>query len=354
MGKSTHKVLPLAATHERAGALLTSIDGWQLPARYSDPQIEYSNGKYKAALLDKSQTGRIRITGNDGLDLLNRLSTNKLDDLKPGECAQTILTSNKGRIIDLLLVSQMDDNITIITSPDTATKVIDWIDFYTFSEDIKVEDISQKTALLSIVGPEPYASIFNAIPIINPGQNIKTSIYGIEVEIFRTNLLGLSSLSILSDISKISDLWKYLINIGLTPIGEEASEMLRLEHGIPRYGRELGEAFNPLEAGLTSCISFDKGCYTGQEVVLRLKTYNKVQKHLSGIVTKEWKPALGARLEIDGKDVGHITSVAHSPVLGENLALGYVKSGYCEPDQELIIRTETEFSQGRVVQLPLQ
>ena len=108
-----------------------------------------------------------------------------------------------------------------------------------------------------------------------------------------------------------------------------------------------------LEAGLISCINFEKGCYTGQEVVLRLKTYNKIQKHLSGIVTKEGKPAIGARHEIDGKDVGHITSVARSPVLGENLALGYVKSGYCEPDQKLVIRTETESSQGRVVQLPL-
>ncbi len=353
MGKSTHKVLPLATTHERAGAFLTSVDGWQLPARYSDAQLEYSDGKYKAALIDKSQTGRVRITGNDALDLLNRLSTNKLDNLKPGECAQTILTSNKGRIIDLLLVSQMDDSITIVTSPDTATKVIDWIDFYTFGEDIKVEDISQETALLSIVGPEPYASIDNVIPTLDPDQNIKTVVSGIEVEIFRTNLLGLSNISILSDASKVSGLWEYFINAGLRPMGEEASEMLRLEHGIPRYGRELGEAFNPLEAGLISCINFEKGCYTGQEVVLRLKTYNKIQKHLSGIVTKEGKPAIDARLEIDGKDVGHITSVAPSPVLGENLALGYVKSGYCEPDQKLVIRTKTESSQGRVVQLPL-
>ena len=147
------RVTPLHEAQKRAGATFATLDGWQLPQSFGNPLEEYRAARERTALADRSSSGRLRIRGKDALDLLNRLSSNKLIDLAQGEGASTVLTNNKGRIIDLLLVINMGDELLVITSPQTPERVIEWIDLYTFGEDITVEDVTEDTALLSLMGP---------------------------------------------------------------------------------------------------------------------------------------------------------------------------------------------------------
>ena len=347
-------VTPLNSAQKRAGATFASPDGRQVPHSYGNSLEEYRAAREGVALVDRSAFGRLRIKGTDGPDLLNRLSTNKLIDLSSGEGASTILTTAKGRIVDLLLVIHMGDELLVVTSPQTSAKVVEWIDFYTFGEDIAVEDVTEEAALLSLIGPRSGALLREPVSTLDLFGAVQTTVQGVELTVIRTDAPGIAGYDLLVPASQAVEVWEGLLNDGAVPMGEEALEMLRIEQGVPRYGRELGEDFNPLEAGLTPSISFDKGCYTGQEVVLRLQTYNKVQRHLAGIAIKDGSPQPGARLEVDGKAVGQLTSVAHSPKLGHTLALGYVRAGYPVAGQEVGIRSGDHLVQGRVLDLPLE
>ena len=106
-------------------------------------------------LLDRSYIGRLKVTGADGMDLLDRLTTNKLDDLVvTGQGMPTVLTSNKGRILDVLYVLKRDDHLLVLCGPESRQKAVDWIDFYTFAEDVSIQDITEGTAMLAIMGPQ--------------------------------------------------------------------------------------------------------------------------------------------------------------------------------------------------------
>ena len=277
------KTTPLHAAQAKAGAVFASFDGWYLPRAFGDWSREHAAAREGAAVVDRSNFGRLRITGADGLDLLNRLSTNNLIDLGPGEGASTVLTTNKGRIIDLLLVARLGGELLVVTSPGAAEKVVEWIDLYTFGEDIAVQDVTEETALLSVVGPSAGDLLGPGVRSLGLYGACEIDIEGVLVRAVRTDAFGTTGYYILAPASQAEEAWDALARMGAVPMGEDAAETLRVEQGVPRYGRELGEEFNPLEAELLSSISFDKGCYIGQEVVVRLNTYDKVQKRLVGV-----------------------------------------------------------------------
>ncbi|MBF8267705.1 MAG: folate-binding protein YgfZ [Dehalococcoidia bacterium] len=347
------QVTALCKAQGRAGAIFASFDGWRLPKSYGKTADEYRAARKAIALADRSHFGRLRITGADGLDLLNRLSTNRLIGMRPGEGASTVLTTNQGRIIDLLLVINRGDGLLVLTSPQTPARVAEWIDLYTFGEDIAVADVTEETALLSLIGPGAGELLGPEASALGLYGTAQVSLQGLQVPIIRTDAQGIAGYDLLTPASRAEEVWEALLQAGAAPVGENALEMLRVEQGVPRYGRELGEDFNPLEAGLTSSISFDKGCYIGQEVVLRLNTYKKVQRHLKGIVLEEGRPAPGARLEVDGKDVGFLTSVVESPLLGRTLALGYVRAAHAPAGQDIGVRSGEHLAPGKVLDLPV-
>ena len=348
------KSTSLRNAQAKAGAIFATFDGWELPRTYGNTTEEYRAARRGGALLDRSAFGRLRVTGADGLDLLNRLSTNKLIDLTAGEGASTVLTTNKGRIIDLLLIVNLGGELLAITSPQTNEKVIDWIDLYTFGEDIQVRDVTEETALLHIAGPEAAALLGKDAADLSLYGAREISVQGVQAQVIRTDALGIIGFDLLIPVSQSEEAWDALIRVGAVPMGEDAAETLRVEQGAPRYGRELGEEFNPLEAGLLPSISFDKGCYIGQEVVVRLNTYNKVQKRLVGIAVTEGNPLPEQRLEIDGKDAGFLTSVVDSPILESALALGYVRTRHASAGQRVGIRGGDETWQGVIVDLPVE
>jgi folate-binding protein YgfZ len=325
------------------------------PKTFGNTLQEYKNIYENNALANISGHGIIKVMGQDALDLLNRLSTNKLINLDAGQGIATILTNNKGRIIDLIRVINTGQELILITNPNTTQRIIEWMDLYTFDEDIEVDDITPKTSLLSISG-EIIKSILNenSTTISNLYQNEQIVIDGHQVTIIKTDRFGLESFDILMDNSLTNDVWNSLIECGFSPVGSDSLEIVRIEQGVPKHGTELGENYNPLEAGLENHISDSKGCYIGQEVILRLNTYQKVQKRLRGIVLLDEPDMNSSQIEVDGKQVGLITSYAMSPILGKPLALGYLKSSNAEIDQEINIMAKHLEIKGKIIELPLK
>ena len=314
---------------------------------YTDVATEYQALTRAAGLHDSSYTGRLKANGEDALDLLNRLSTNGIVNLAPRQWAPTILTTDRGRILDLISVVNTGDYTLLITSPGCQQTVIDWLDKYTIMEDLTVEDISEETALLTVCGP---ASASLLSKVMQPEQNAGTldgmgryavasgAFGGHEGLLIRRPLGDLTAFDILVAGEDSSATWEALVASGMAPVGLEAFNAALVQNAVPRQGREMSDAYNPLEAGLIGSVDFAKGCYIGQEVIARLDTYQKVQRYL---VRLRFSPGAtaqeGAGLELEGRRVGQVTSVAKLPDTGELAGLGYVRTARANPGETLTL-----------------
>ena len=258
--------------------------GWQLPRVYSDVATEYRAATEGAAVHDASYVGRLMATGDDTLDLLNRLSTNEVLNLQPGQGAPTVLTTDRGRILDLIGTINIGDYTLLLTSPEGQQRVIDWLDRYTIMEDLVVEDLTADTTMLSVLGPLCLGPLEGAcakrLGQLPAYHAVMTSIDGQEARVIHRPSGELPAYDLVISTDSSEQVWQRLVESGLTPVGMEAYQAVRVEQGVPNYGQEMGELYNPLEAGLIGSIDFAKGCYIGQEVVARLETYQKVHKSI--------------------------------------------------------------------------
>ena len=287
-------------------------------------------------VVDRSDVGRLVVRGADAVDLLERLSTNALTELAVGEGAATVLTTNKGRILDLLLVLRREADLLVFTGAGNQERVAEWVDFYTFVEDVAVEDVTGATAMLGVLGPGAPVAVEAAAGVagaeLAPYESRPGSVGGAEALVVRTDPAGGPGYDVIVPADDRGRVLDSLLSLDAAPApveaGRDALDLVRVERGVPAFGHELTEAFNPLEAGLIDIVSFTKGCYVGQEVVARLNTYDKVQKRLMRVKWGDGDgPEPGAKLVLDGKQVGVVTSAAASPD-GGGVGLGYVRRAH--------------------------
>ena len=305
-------------------------------AQLSSKLGQYQSLTETSALVDRSKVGRLKVSGRDSLDLLNRLSTNKLDDLTSGHGIGTVLTTNKGRVIDLLFITALDDYLLVLTSPGRQQRVVDWIDFYNFSEDVEVKDITQETTMLGIAGPEAPAAVRLALEADVAEMDRFDSVAAGSRTVIKTDFPGCIAFDIVGEHSMIDDVTRLFKGRGVDAADPDVFEFVRVENRIPGPEGELTDDYNPLEASLLRYIDFNKDCYIGQEVVARLNTYDKVQRHL---VALGWETEAlldpGTALMADDKKVGTVTSIASAEWTGKRSALAYVRKSHVKPGTRL-------------------
>ena len=339
---------------------------------YTNAAAEYRAALETAAIFDHSHAGRLRAEGDDALDLLNRLSTNRVDNLPPGHGSPTILTTDRGRILDLLTVVNAGPYALLLTGPGSPPAVIAWLDKYTIMEDLTLTDITADTAQFTLCGPAARQLIAAAglayssqLDELEPYAALTLEFAGQQAMLIHHPLGDLSAWDLLiGDNSAAPVVWETLTAAGFVPMGTDAWDALMVIKGIPRYGREFGDDFNPLEAGLIGAIDFAKGCYIGQEVIARLDTYQKVQKHLAllsfpansqaavGTESTAAIPiAVGAELTDGSRKVGQITSLAAQPENGELLALAYIRAVHAQPGKQLTLAAPHQ-GNAEIIRLP--
>ena len=258
----------------------------------------------RAGFADRSDCGRLRITGADALDLLNRLTTNKLETLPDGAARSTVLTNGDARVLDHLRLAAVDGVTWCLTSPGRTGDVADWIDLYTFGEEITVDDESGETAQFTVVGAlaaDALAAAGFPVPqldcvLAQDGVAVVASPFGAHA--------AYDIVLPLADAERV----RTALSAAAQEVGAGTFDAYRIAQGVPAYGSEFGAFNNPLEARLLGSISDDKGCYTGQEVIARLQTYRKVQRLLMSF-TSDAPAAPGDTLESeDGSPAGAVTS----------------------------------------------
>ena len=287
-----------------------------------------------------SDAGLLRLTGEDTRDLLNRLSTNLVDPDGPaGEVAVTVLTSDRGRIVDLVYVVHCGDHQLMLTSAGQQQNVIDFLDKYTIMEDLEVEDITGDTALLTLTGPEADEIVARAesadamrvtLPI-DPDDPARPPVHQL----------------VCPDQDAADRVRAALEAAGAVGISAATADALRIASGQPAHGSEMSDTYNPLEAGLIGAIDFHKGCYIGQEVIARLDTYHKVQKYLVTLqfeADESTAPDLpGSRLVNEAGDaMGLVTSATVIPTTDGAgvVGLGYVRTAAVQVGGRLSVASE--------------
>lgn len=272
-----------------------------------------------AGVADRADAGRLFISGADALDLLNRLTTNKLEELPEGSAMATVITNGDGRVVDLLALGALDGGMWCLTSPGYAQTVIDWLDLYTFAEEITVEDRSATTFQLTLAGPTA-SSVLASFAGLALDEIVRREIAGASVVVWRRLAGGADGYEVIGDAGDRDAVLAALVGAGVPEVSTDAWEGFRVANGMPAIDAEFGLFNNPLEARLLGAISETKGCYTGQEVIARLQTYDKVQRTLMS-VELDAPVEVGTALEADGKRVGALTSVVSTDDGVRGLAL---------------------------------
>lgn len=313
-------------------------------------QVAYHRVHDSVGLFDASRTfGRLFARGKDAIDLLHRMSTNDLLPLEGAKSlsALTVLTNEKGRIVDVLkVVRDETGDVALITSKDKEQTVIQWLDKFTIMEDARFELATDKLAQFLLCGKNA-----NSILGKYAGQDLagasNSAVYGLRVGEANATLVKGPSLAgngwfILTSRDSADIVWKQLeadvLASGGAVMDEDLFDLLRIENGMPLAPNELNEKHNPLETTLAKdAVSFTKGCYIGQEVIARLDAQGKVQRQMVGLKFGEGMPRIGDRISDEalagsplGEEIGEVTSVAISPAHG-GIGLGYVREKYANP-----------------------
>ena len=359
------KTPPLVDYLESLGGNVCVVEGKKIINNFDTIEKEINSVYEGVGLRDISHYGIIELKGKDALDYLHRIGTNAVKDLPKEGIAQTILTNEKGRIIDKGTLINFEDYQLLIVSSKQKMKVFSWLNKYIITDDVKPADANEKYSLLELIGPQ--ADSFVTLICGNTVNSIKPNsfkIFSTEGMIFfllkMTDKNGNMHFWILADHLNARKIIDYLVEnkgpFNFNLIGEEAYNLYRIEQGIPIAPNELNDLYNPHEARINDLIDSNKGCYIGQEVIARLDTYDKVQKYLMGVVLSSSETVgTTADLYFENNEAGVLTSTAYSFKLKKQIGLAYVRRAYCDEGKKLMIKNENGNSvEATVVNLPFK
>ncbi|MBI4734775.1 MAG: aminomethyl transferase family protein [candidate division NC10 bacterium] len=337
---------PFAEQEKARGAVLAERFGVLVPEHYGDPAGEYEAVRKGVGLVDMSWRGVIELTGTDRIRWLNGQITNDVKDLKAGEGTLAAVLNVKGHILADLAVYGLSDSVWIDLSRDRAQIVRDAFDRYIVADDVVAENASDRYAHLMVVGPEAQPFMVEAagagMADLPAWHHAQASLGSSPARIIASRWLGMPGHDVIVPAAAAGEVWEALMNLGagrgLCPVGMAALEILRVEAGWPWFGVDFDEGNLLMESLTRDHVSFTKGCYIGQEVVIRVEHQGHVNKRLCGLrVAGEAVPPVGAGVQSGERTVGTVTSAVRSPMLGRVIALGYVRRDFWDPGTKLRI-----------------
>ncbi|HEY9693256.1 MAG TPA: folate-binding protein [Oculatellaceae cyanobacterium] len=302
--------------------------GVKIPVSFGNDSVALQAARQGVAVCDRTHWGRIQVSDDDRINFLHNQSTNNFQILKPGQGCDTVFVTSTARTIDLATAYIMEDSVLLLVSPQRRQYLMQWLDRYIFFADkVKLTDVSDQTATFSLIGS--YSDLFleklGATEILGqPYGNHKNILLGdIEVRVAVGNGLAIQGYTIIVPAEAAAKVWKLLVDNGAIALGDRVWQQLRIEQGRPVPDYELTDDYNPLEAGLFHTLSFEKGCYIGQETIARLNTYKGVKQQLWGIrLNAPVEP--GTVLMVGDEKVGKLTSYTDTDQGA--FGLGYVRT----------------------------
>ena len=306
-------------------------------------QSAYDAARRAAALLDRSARGRIVVSGTDRATYLQGLLTNDIIALKPGEGCYSAYLTAQGRMIADLFVYELGDVILLTVGGDVKATVLARLDQFIFSEDVALGDVTETFAQYAVIGPDAAAVVagvlddgsVETLTALPEHGNLRTTAAGHPVIVVRVTDTGEPGFDLFVERAQGEVVCGRLQAGGAAALDAGTADAVRIESGVPVFHRDMDEETIPLEAGIEGrAISLTKGCYVGQEVIIRVlhRGHGRVARRLVGLqVTGDAVPAAAAAIRSGDREIGHVTSATISPALGRVIALGYVQRDFVEP-----------------------
>ena len=326
---------PLVALHTRSGAHLSSWFGCSLPNDFGDWLTEYRHLHDSVGLLDKNYRAYIDFTGPDGVRYLNAILTNNIKDLRENHGTISLFLNPQGRILAEIETQALAEKLFCVSYALIREPLIAALDKYIIMDDVILTDRTDDFASLALEGPKA-ALLAEELTGVDPAdlaelETRPVSVQRIPCRLGKRSPGGAASAEFLVDRSHAEALWNILLEAarkhGGGPAGYQALSATRLEQGIPWYSYDFGEKQIPHEAGLQdSHISYTKGCYTGQEIVERVRSRGQVNRvRVTLKYDTPQPPAPGTPLLSEGKEAGHTTRAAFSPALNAPIGMAYLR-----------------------------
>lgn len=357
--------LPLHDTHEQSGASFVEREGWLLPASYTGFPVEYNAVRDDdgAGIIDLSLRGRVSVSGTEAVQFLNGLVTNDVKTLQPNTWITAAFPNAQGRLVAPARILRIEDSFLIDTDAATSERVRQTLERFTLAGDFRVTDIANETALLSLQGTraaEIITNLFEQSAARITHRHAAQIIWRAhKIVIMRATHTSEDGFDLYAPTETAQALWNaFTSEGGALPVGQDAFETLRIEAGIPRYGIDMDET-NVVTESLAEddAVSYQKGCYIGQEIIARIHWRGHVAKKLTGLIFDDAQdlpatPVAKIR-SMDGKEIGRVTSQTFSPRLDKAIALAYVKYNYLAPDTPVHVVTDNTEHAARIAALPL-
>jgi folate-binding protein YgfZ len=283
------------------------------------------------AIVDLSDRGRIRVTGEDRARLLHAMSTNHIEQMKPGDGLYAFFLNAQGRILADAYVLCFEDHFLLDTEAETRQTLFEHLDKFIIADDVTLEDIGAETFCLGLEGPGA-SELACGAALPAPGRRYAHIDWG-AVSVADIAMTGEQGVRFYGPLARRDEIVQINEGCGAIAASPGDAEAARIHNFRPRYGHDLTDATLPQETQQTQALHFQKGCYLGQEIVERIRSRGHVNKTLMGFTLEaEMAPAPGSALIAGGKEVGEVTSAVQSPE-GKVFGLAMVRVPYNKPGE---------------------
>ena len=349
---------PLDAEHRALGGRMVNFAGWEMPIRYGSVLDEHRACRTGAVVFDVSHMGSVWLRGPGALDALQGLLTNDLGRIGPGRAQYTHLLDDEASVVDDLIVWWVgEEEFLVIPNASNTTPALAALNGAAagMAGGVAVEHVTERRALLAVQGPEARRRLAALAPMaaeVAPfGVAPMTLGSGVSGFVGGTGYTGEDGVELFVPVEAAADVWRALVEAGVTPAGLGARDTLRLEMGYPLHGHELGPGITPLQAGLGWVIGWDKPAFVGRDALVAEKERGPARQ-LAGILLADRQvPRAECPVSIGGEAAGEVTSGNVSPMLERGIALAFLPPG-TSPGTAVEIEIRGRAATGEVVRPP--
>ena len=335
--------------------------GWELPVQFQGIVSEHEAVRNQAGLFDVSHMGEFLVTGPEAEAFLQKMTTNDVTRLSPGQAQYTVLCYENGGIVDDLLIYKLEDSrYMLVVNASNIDKDLKWLEDH-LNENAEIQNVSSETALIALQGPLAagiIGKVTNAdLESLSPFHFVQDAqVCGVKALLSRTGYTGEDGFEIYCAAQDAASVWKGLLSAGepdgLVPAGLGARDTLRFEARLPLYGQELSETISPLEAGLGFCVKLDQGDFVGR-AALAAQKQEGVKRKLVGIeMIDRGIPRSRYPVFAGDRQIGEVTSGTQSPSSKRNLGLALIESEHAPIDTELTVEIRGKQLKAKVVKTP--
>jgi aminomethyltransferase len=355
------KKTPFYNIHEKAGAKIVEFAGYYMPIQYRSITEEHKRVRKSVGLFDLTHMGEFTVKGPAAKDFVSYAVTNDIKSLGPGQVMYSAMCYPHGGIVDDLLIYNLGDTFQyLVVNASNIDKDFAHLQELAKKFDVKLENISDQTALLAIQGPDAekvMAKLTNYdLPSIPFYWSAKGKIAGVEMLFSRTGYTGEDGFELYFAPEHAEKLWNAAAEAGkdfdCEPIGLGARDSLRLEMKYALYGNDIDATTNPLDANLGWVVKLDKGDFVGRDALLKVKEAGIARKNVAFELKDKGFPRQHYPIVIDGKKVGEVTSGTFSPMLEKGIGTGYVPTEYSKIGAQIGIDIRGKVIPAEVVKPP--